>query len=253
MEVHHHSHTARKKWTHYFWEFFMLFLAVTLGFFVENQREHYVEHNREKQYMRSMAEDLIKDIQLLKNESATTIQQYNALDSLVQIINRGNQEEEQIKNMYILQKRFLFPRTLEFVSRTEVQLKNAGAMRLIRNQDVNDSIINYWYLKDRIIYTREAINSHRIKAKDLSFTLFDNKYYVKDRAGFNFDVTATKISLLPHSSILLMEFGNRVAHTRELLQFNYKRQLDVLIGAAQRLIELIKKEYHLSERTPSEE
>ena len=48
MEVHHHSHTARKKWTHYFWEFFMLFLAVTLGFFVENQREHYIEGQREK-------------------------------------------------------------------------------------------------------------------------------------------------------------------------------------------------------------
>ena len=35
MEVHSHTHTPRKKWTHYFWEFFMLFLAVTLGFFVE--------------------------------------------------------------------------------------------------------------------------------------------------------------------------------------------------------------------------
>ena len=25
MEVHHHAHTDRKKWTHYFWEFLMLF------------------------------------------------------------------------------------------------------------------------------------------------------------------------------------------------------------------------------------
>jgi hypothetical protein len=24
MEVHAHSHTARKKWTHYFWEFLIL-------------------------------------------------------------------------------------------------------------------------------------------------------------------------------------------------------------------------------------
>ena len=32
----------------------MLFLAVTLGFFVENQREHYVEHLREKQYAKSL-------------------------------------------------------------------------------------------------------------------------------------------------------------------------------------------------------
>jgi hypothetical protein len=46
MEVHHHAHTARKKWTHYFWEFFMLFLAVTAGFLVENQREHFIEHKR---------------------------------------------------------------------------------------------------------------------------------------------------------------------------------------------------------------
>jgi len=214
-------------------------------FFVENQREHYVEHTREKQYMRSMVEDLIKDIQLLKNESATVSQQFNALDSIVQIINTGNLEEEQIRKMYILQKRFLYPLTLELITRTEVQLKNAGAMRLIRNQAVNDSTINYWHLKDRIIYTREAINGHRLKAKDLSFMLFDNKYYVKDQTGWNFDATAKKVSLLPHSSILLIEFGNRVSHTRELLQFNYKTRLDVLSGTAQRIIELTKKEYHL--------
>ena len=54
MEVHHHAHTPRKKWTHYFWEFLMLFLAVTLGFFVENQREHYIEHQREKQFISSL-------------------------------------------------------------------------------------------------------------------------------------------------------------------------------------------------------
>ena len=38
MEVHHHAHTPdshrdKKKWTHYFWEFLMLFLAVFCGFF----------------------------------------------------------------------------------------------------------------------------------------------------------------------------------------------------------------------------
>ena len=61
MEVHQHSHTPRKKWTHYFWEFLMLFLAVTLGFFVENQREHYIEAKREKQYIQSFYEDLTAD------------------------------------------------------------------------------------------------------------------------------------------------------------------------------------------------
>ena len=57
MEVHHHSHTERKKWTHYLWEFLMLFLAVTLGFLVENQREQLVEHQREKQFIQSLFND----------------------------------------------------------------------------------------------------------------------------------------------------------------------------------------------------
>ena len=39
----------------------MLFLAITLGFFVENQREHYIEHKRGLQYIRSFVEDLKTD------------------------------------------------------------------------------------------------------------------------------------------------------------------------------------------------
>jgi len=61
MEVHSHSHTERKKWTHYFWEFFMLFLAVTAGFFVENQREHWMEHQRETRYVKNLLQDLSRD------------------------------------------------------------------------------------------------------------------------------------------------------------------------------------------------
>jgi len=61
MEVHAHSHTERKKWTHYFWEFLMLFLAVFCGFLAENLREHQIEKKREKEYILSMIEDLKED------------------------------------------------------------------------------------------------------------------------------------------------------------------------------------------------
>src|SRR6185503_7188034 len=64
MEVHSHTNTSRKKWTHYFWEFLMLFLAVFCGFLAENFREHQVEKNRAKQYIRSFFQDL-------KNDTAT--------------------------------------------------------------------------------------------------------------------------------------------------------------------------------------
>jgi hypothetical protein len=63
METHaHHLHKAPSQgWKHYFFEFFMLFLAVTLGFLVENQREHYVDRKKERVYIRSILKDLVND------------------------------------------------------------------------------------------------------------------------------------------------------------------------------------------------
>src|SRR5215471_5281072 len=43
MEVHHHPHVEKKRFKEYFLEFLMIFLAVTLGFFAENIREHFAE------------------------------------------------------------------------------------------------------------------------------------------------------------------------------------------------------------------
>ena len=246
MEVHAHTHTPRKKWSHYFWEFLMLFLAVFCGFLAEYQLEHVIEHQREKQFMKSMAEDLEKDIQLLKDESQLVMEQFNGLDSIVQIINEGTLGKSEVRTMYNLQRKFLYPLTLELINRTEIQLKNAGGMRLIRNKQVSDSIINYWQLKERFNDTKEAINGHRIKAKDLSFTIFNNKYYSKDRMRFTFDDFNGEPELITKQLAVLTEFANRVSHTSELLLINYKqRRLHILLHGAARLIEVIKKEYHL--------
>jgi hypothetical protein len=54
-----HIHILKgKKWTHYLWEFLMLFLAVFCGFLAEYQLEHKIEKDRELQYIRSLYEDL---------------------------------------------------------------------------------------------------------------------------------------------------------------------------------------------------
>ena len=246
MEVHQHTHTPRKKWTHYFWEFLMLFLAVFCGFLAEYQLEHTIEHQREKQFMKSMVEDLEKDVQLLKAESQLVIEQFNGLNSIVEIINKGTLEQSEIREMYALQRKFLYPITLELINRTELQLKNAGGMRLIRNKQVNDSIVNYWQIKERLNDTKEAINGHRIKAKDLSFSLFNNKFYSKERTDFSFDNFINDPVLMTNNPTVLAEFANRVSHMSELLLLNYKnRRLDILIAIANRLIQVIKKEYHL--------
>src|ERR1019366_5594949 len=63
MEVQKHPHrvTHKKKWGEYLLEFFMLFLAVLLGFIAENIRENPIEHERAKEYANLLIEDLSTD------------------------------------------------------------------------------------------------------------------------------------------------------------------------------------------------
>ena len=93
MEVHAHSHTPGKKWTHYFWEFFMLFLAVTASFLVENQREHYVEHQREKQFIHSLIIDVELDTANLNRIISGRAERSHMLDSLTFLINSPDRDK----------------------------------------------------------------------------------------------------------------------------------------------------------------
>src|SRR6478736_4232986 len=90
MEVHHHSHSSRKKWTHYFWEFFMLFLAVFCGFLAENLREHFIENKRENQFIRSYIEDLKTDLNTLNLQIPLFKEKINKIDSLVNCLSQAS-------------------------------------------------------------------------------------------------------------------------------------------------------------------
>ena len=68
----------------------MLFLAVTLGFFVENQREHFVENKRGKQYIQSFYEDLTADehdLQINIDFLRDQMQQADTLEKLLLNVN----------------------------------------------------------------------------------------------------------------------------------------------------------------------
>src|SRR5574339_230887 len=144
MELHHHSHTSRKKWTHYFWEFLMLFLAVFCGFLAENQREHLVEHNREKQYVESMIEDLKTDSSLIVLIIKFNKQQVSVFDSVLQNIYHKPYTDSSLRTLYYFKERYtLVGGRMRFSRGTISQLKNSGGLRLIRNRAAADSIIKY--------------------------------------------------------------------------------------------------------------
>src|SRR5215467_13851727 len=93
MEVHHHPdlHHQPKPWKQYFLEFLMIFLAVTMGFFAENIREHIADSEKGEQYAQSLYDDLKVDTMVInrtykekqwivaKFDSAQTILHTNAI------------------------------------------------------------------------------------------------------------------------------------------------------------------------------
>jgi hypothetical protein len=142
MEVHSHSHTERKKWNHYFWEFFMLFLAVTAGYFVENQREHYLESKRERQYIHSFISDLQKDIVQLDSLIKKRVTRKLQIDSLNFILH--SPDPDVYGRQLYFYARYL-PRPFLFINNdaTIMQLKNSGNLRLIHDPLAADTIMAY--------------------------------------------------------------------------------------------------------------
>ncbi len=143
MEVHAHTHTPRKKWTHYFWEFLMLFLAVFCGFLAEYQLEHKIEKDREKQFMQTMAEDLKSDSAQLNRLIKSRKSRIKELDTLFHII----ANDEYLKDGRKVYQLYEFPYwdILRFFpsDRTMQQLKNGGNLRLIRKKNVSNALIKY--------------------------------------------------------------------------------------------------------------
>src|SRR5262245_58601716 len=155
MEVHHQTPTPRTKWTHYFWEFFMLFLAVTLGFFVENQREHFVEHQREKQFMISMVEDLNSDLAILNHQVDRETISINQMDSLIYWIT-AKSAPESTNRLYYLGRVASRHDIFSYNNRTIDQMRNSGGFRLIRKEEISKQIMGY-YRQIGFIQMLEAI------------------------------------------------------------------------------------------------
>ena len=153
MEVHHH-HTApvkEKHFKHYLFEFLMLFLAISAGFLVENMREHYVEGKREKDFIKSYVEDLKQDTAKIIANIKLRNSKSMILDSLIKLLNMPDPNKEG-GSAYYYGRRTTRSTLFQANDRTIKQLKNAGGLRLIRNQKASNAIMTYDQANDYIVY-----------------------------------------------------------------------------------------------------
>jgi hypothetical protein len=144
MEVHHHPHIHhKKKWKEYVFEFFMLFLAVTAGFFVENSREHYVEHLRAKEYASMLHTDLVADTVIMniiskyRNEQAL---RYDSLRAIIDTVPLEKINQQQLVRLSAEAGKYLH---LIPNSGTLQQLKSSGSLRYFKNVKLVSTITSY--------------------------------------------------------------------------------------------------------------
>jgi hypothetical protein len=122
----------------YFFQFFMLFLAITAGFFAENLREEFGERKQSREYAKSMVNDLVRDTLNIQYHISRLKVAVNSITDLANYVR--DKQVNQIKNLDLF-RLTMFPWNPPFrwSRATLEQIKSSGSLRYF----TNDSIIYY--------------------------------------------------------------------------------------------------------------
>lgn len=245
MEVHHHSHTSRKKWTHYFWEFLMLFLAVFCGFLAEYQLEHKIEKDRERRFIINLVEDLKQDTITFNRNINTFNLVLESDDSLIQLLSSPDIKKHG-SSLYYTGRLTSRSYPLAINDATIQQLKNSGGFRLIGKNEVAKKIIEYY---NRLVFIRYLEDVELMQSEDYRKISID----VFDPVIFNSMILREDNSIVrPPGNPALLTYDIQVLRRLSGMG-SYHRNCKLAISneqnkmkkAAIELISLIQKEYHL--------
>ena len=260
MEVHHHSHSSRKKWTHYFWEFLMLFLAVFCGFLAEYQLEHKIEKDRAKELASSLYDELRDDSVNISLRVKNRMRQEASLKWLMQYFKDSslNNVSKTFSIHYLYGIHFRTPSVFEARTAVLEQLKNSGSLRYFRSQKLQKLIGN---LSVAILHIndRQAVENNVREQFIHPFTI---KHY-----DYEFDSRITRGGALPFADALAAyEKSNEIIpfHFGHVENFDRETAINVLglfgmsalratrqqhfqkyIDLTTELLNELRKEYHL--------
>ena len=260
MEVHAHTHTPRKKWTHYFWEFLMLFLAVFCGFMAEYQLEHKIERDRAKELAKSLYEELKNDSVIVAEKYEYRIKQENACKYMMAyfkdspVINVSKKFVINFVHAAALRTPTLFePRTVILD-----QLKNSGSLRYFKSNELQ-KLIGDLSIAIHNVNDRQALETSVRQDHINPFLVAHYDYDFLEALTLNGTISATEAldNYEKNDTILRFEFKcpekldrQKIINSlglygfqgiRSTRFFHFKKYMDV--SAA--LLLLLRKEYHL--------
>jgi hypothetical protein len=207
MEVHHHPHVEKKNFKEYFLEFLMIFLAVTMGFFAESLREHFVNKEREKQYIHSFYKDLQtdqKDLPVLID--AIERQQLQPGVLLPPLFSKASTTTYADSIYYFLRKVVRQQGIKAFVTDNTIeQIKNAGEMRLITNKQIADSLTGYYKEIIMTDYLQQSLLGMKSK-------LWDNIPLILKSGDYTSAIDSNDYVIMPAHHVYLLNNDARVVN-----------------------------------------
>jgi hypothetical protein len=241
MEVYAHTHTERKRFKHYLWEFLMLFLAVFAGFLAENQREHYVEKQRAKEYAYQMIEDLKHDTLDLARFVKIIQAHHQSFDTANVLFDQVPPVSNKILLEAILPQRSNYP--IQLSATTFNQMKSSGNIRYFRKKELAKAVSDYYdrahsFLNVALNYANDFFNAE-IQPFMLNHFDYSQSDYFTDTLKVENPIYLDRS---PQTDILLR---NRLILYNSILKWNVDIPVKFVQEKATKLIEMLKNEYHI--------
>jgi hypothetical protein len=242
MEVHHHPDTEKKSLKGYLLEGFMIFIAVIMGFFAESIREKINENHIEKQYIKSLVNNLQQDKAALTFTIEDNRKKIKGLDSLLLLSSKKMDVQNKLLLYNCSENYITFYSRFSSNDVTMMQLKNSGGLQYIKHAHAADSIAKYDQVI-RSIYAAEVPYSKAINdATDAMCELIIIPINSDTSFFKNGNFSNKDLPLINNDSQKLKIFFNKISLEKGWTQ-NYINNLQEILPYTIRLIEFLKKEY----------
>jgi hypothetical protein len=172
MEVHHHPKSHGFGWKAHLLEFLMLFAAVTLGFFAENLREHYVERHRAVAYLDAIAADLDADIANIDATLEQSRVRYTAGNEAMAMYASGEYRQRMADFYYdirVYSSRVMFVPAVNGIQ----QLRASGGVRLIADRSILDRLQRYQVSLEQVATTQQLMETTMVDFRIKSAAVMD--------------------------------------------------------------------------------
>jgi hypothetical protein len=240
----------KNEFKNYVFQFLMVFLGITAGFFIENVRENYVESKRAEEYAGSLYEDLVADTANLRSAidiSRSTVQR---IDTLLSLLNQQDISSVAGGKLYYYGATSLRYQNFIPNQSTINQLISTGSIQYFRNYSIEKSIADYNQALLVLNYQQETENQTYMEKVKFIENIFDgsvlSQVLYKDLEQNFIDSFLNKnYRLLTYNKKELKEFANFCEFRKQFLLVKADEMYKSPLDKAVKLIDELKKEYDL--------